>query len=47
MRRIPCRLHQGPLPRHGKLAERARYAELADGSRRRVPDAQDTDDQGL
>ena len=30
----------------GKHAARAQYAELADGSRKRVPDSHDIDDQG-
>jgi hypothetical protein len=46
MRRIPVDTTRVRFLGTGKVAERAKYAELSDGSRRRVPDAQDTDDQG-
>jgi hypothetical protein len=46
MRRIPVDCTKVRFLGTGKVAERAKYAELSDGSRRRVPDAQDTDDQG-
>lgn len=46
MRRIPVDTSKVKFISTGKAAARARYAELADGSRKRVPDAQDEDDQG-
>lgn len=46
MRRIPVDTARVRFIGTGKVAERAKYAELSDGSRKRVPDAQDTDDQG-
>jgi hypothetical protein len=46
MRRIPVDTTRVRFLGTGKVAERAKYAELSDGSRRRVPDAQDTDEQG-
>ena len=46
MRYIPVDTARVRFLGTGKVAERAKYAELSDGSRRRVPDAQDTDDQG-
>lgn len=46
MRRIPIDTNRVRFLGTGKVAERAKYAELSDGSRRRVPDAQDTDEQG-
>jgi hypothetical protein len=46
MRRIPIDSSKVRFISTGKAAARAQYAELADGSRRRVPDSHDTDDQG-
>ena len=46
MRRIPVDSTKVKFISIGKSAARAKYAELSDGSRKRVPDAQDTDDQG-
>jgi hypothetical protein len=46
MRRIPVDTTRVRFVGTGKAAARAKYAELADGTRKRVPDAQDTDDQG-
>jgi hypothetical protein len=46
MRRIPVDCTKVRFLGTGKVAERAKYAELSDGSRRRVPDQQETDDQG-
>ena len=46
MRRIPVDSTKVKFISIGKSAARAKYAELSDGSRNRVPDAQDTDDQG-
>jgi hypothetical protein len=46
VRRIPVDQARVKFISTGKAAARAQYAELADGTRRRVPDAQDTDDQG-
>ena len=45
MRRIPVDATRIRFIGTGKSAARAKYAELADGSRKRVPDAQDTDDR--
>jgi hypothetical protein len=45
-RRIPIDSTKVRFISTGKAAARAQYAELADGSRRRVRDSQDTDDQG-
>lgn len=47
MRRIPVDTARVRFLGTGKVAERAKYAELSDGSRRRVPDAQDTNDDGV
>jgi hypothetical protein len=47
MRRIPVDTTKVKFIATGKHAERAKYAELSDGSRKRVPDAQDTNDQGV
>jgi hypothetical protein len=47
MRRIPVDCTKITFVGTGKAAARAKYAELSDGSRRRVPDAQDTNDQGV
>ena len=46
MRRIPVDSTKVKFISTGKAAARAKYAELSDGSRKRVPDAQDADDQG-
>jgi hypothetical protein len=46
MRRIPVDCTRVRFLGTGKVAERAKYAELSDGTRRRVPDAQDTDERG-
>lgn len=46
MRRIPVDTSKLQFIGTGKAAARAKYAELSDGSRRRVPDAQDTDEHG-
>lgn len=47
MRRIPVDCNRVRFLGTGKVAERAKYAELSDGSRRRVPGAQDTNDAGI
>lgn len=47
MRRIPVDTTKVAFIGTGKAAARAKYAELSDGSRRRVPDAQDTNDDGV
>ena len=47
MRRLPIDSTRLTLIGTGKTAARAAYAELADGTRRRVPDAQDKNDQGV
>ena len=47
MRRIPVDCSRVRFIGTGKAAARAKYAELSDGSRRRVPDAQDTNDAGV
>lgn len=47
MRRIPVDTTKVTFIGTGKTAARAKYAELSDGSRRRVPDAQDTNDEGV
>jgi hypothetical protein len=46
MRRIPVDGTRVRFIGTGKHAARAVYAELSDGSRKRVPDAQDKDDNG-
>ena len=46
MRRIPVDTARVHFLGTGKVAERAKYTEMSDGSRRRVPDAQDVDEQG-
>jgi hypothetical protein len=46
MRRIPIDSTKVRFISTGKAAARSQYAELADGSRRRVPDSQESDDQG-
>lgn len=46
MRRIPVDTSRVRFIATGKHAARAKYAELSDGSRKRVPDSHDTDDQG-
>lgn len=47
MRRIPVDTTRVNFIGSGKVAARAQYAELSDGSRRRVPDAQDTNEHGV
>jgi hypothetical protein len=47
MRRIPVDTSRVRFVGTGKSATRAKYAELSDGSRRRVPDAQDTNEDGV
>ena len=47
MRRIPVDTSALTFIGTGKAAARAKYAELSDGSRRRVPDAQDTNEHGV
>jgi hypothetical protein len=47
MRRIPVDTTRVQFIGTGKTAARAQYAELADGSRRRVPDAQDKNEHGV
>ena len=47
MRRIPVDTSRVRFVGTGKSAARAKYAELSDGSRRRVPDAQDTNEDGV
>lgn len=47
MRRIPVDTTRIRLIGTGKQAARAKYAELSDGSRRRVPDQQDTNKDGV
>lgn len=47
MRRIPVDTSRVSFVGTGKVAARAQYAELADGSRRRVPDAQDKNEHGV
>jgi len=47
MRSIPVDTTRVRFVATGKHAARAKYAELADGSRKRVPDSHDTDDNGL
>lgn len=47
MRRIPVDTTRVRFLGTGKVAERAKYAELSDGTRRRVPDAQDTNENGV
>lgn len=46
MRAIPVDTARVRFIATGKHAARAVYAELSDGSRRRVPDSHDKDDQG-
>lgn len=46
MRAIPVDSSKVQFISTGKAAARAQYAELSDGSRRRVPDAQDKDENG-
>lgn len=46
MRAIPVDTARVRFVGTGKHAARAVYAELSDGSRRRVPDSHDQDDQG-
>jgi hypothetical protein len=46
MRRIPVDTTRVRFVGTGKSAARAVYAELSDGSRKRVPDSHDKDDQG-
>jgi hypothetical protein len=47
MRRIPVDCTKITFIGTGKAAARARYAELPDGQRRRVPGEQDTNDTGV
>ena len=47
MRKIPVDSTRVRLLGTGKAAARAVYAELSDGSRRRVPDQQDKNEQGV
>lgn len=47
MRRIPVDTTRVRLLGTGKTAARAAYAELSDGSRRRIPDAQDKNENGV
>jgi hypothetical protein len=47
MRRIPVDTSRVRFVGTGKSAARAKYAELSDGSRRRVPDAQDANEHGV
>lgn len=47
MRRIPVDTSKVTFVGTGKCAARAKYAELSDGSRKRIPDAQDTNDEGV
>lgn len=46
MRAIPVDTSRVRFVATGKHAARAKYAELTDGSRKRVPDSHDTDEQG-
>lgn len=46
MRAIPVDMTRVRFIATGKHAARAKYAELTDGSRKRVPDSHDTDEQG-
>ena len=46
MRAIPVDTARVRFIATGKHAARAKYAELSDGTRRRVPDSHDTDDKG-
>lgn len=46
MRRIPVDQTRIRLIATGKGIGRAKYAELSDGSRKRVPDQHETDEQG-
>lgn len=47
MRRIPVDTSKCRFVGTGKTAARAQYAEMADGSRRRVPDGQDKNEDGI
>lgn len=47
MRTLPIDASRMTLVGTGKTAARAKYAELADGSRKRVPDAQDANADGV
>lgn len=47
MRNLPIDTSRVAFIGTGKTAARAQYAELSDGSRRRVPDAQAKDDNGV
>jgi hypothetical protein len=47
MRRIPVDCTKVRFIGTGKTAARAQYAELSDGTRRRVPDAQDKNADGV
>ena len=46
VRRVPVDSTKGQVRQHRQVRARAKYAERADGSRQRIPDAQDQDDQG-
>ncbi|MCX6463784.1 MAG: hypothetical protein NTW05_09345 [Pseudonocardiales bacterium] len=46
MRNIPVDANRVRFIATGKHAARAKFAELTDGSRKRVPDSHDTDEQG-
>ena len=46
VRRVPVDSTKAKFISTGKSDARAKYAERADGSRQRIPDAQDQDDQG-
>lgn len=47
MRKIPVDTSRVRFVGTGKTAARAQYAELSDGTRRRVPDAQDKNPDGV
>lgn len=47
MRRIPVDTSRVSFIGTGKTVARAQYAEMNDGSRRRVPDAQDKNEHGV
>lgn len=47
MRRIPVDTTKVQFVGTGKTAARAKYAELSDGSRKRIPDAQDSNAEGV
>lgn len=47
MRFIPIDTSRVEFIGTGKAAPKAKYAELSDGTRKRVPDAQEADDNGV